>query len=169
MDDWTPVPLPQKVPTPGMTPQPNRSARDQADARNAPGPSPRSPFSSPVSPQIGKMSFDVSQHIGLDPVFCENEVDTYVSIFECIAMTLNWPNIFGHCYFNVSLGKAQEVCSALALEQSLNYDTVKVTVLRAYEFVPETYGQNFRKLTKSASQTHMELAHEKASRVFNFD
>lgn len=36
-------------------------------------------------------------------------------------------------------GKAQEVCSALPIESSLDYDTIKVAVLRVYELVPEAY------------------------------
>ncbi len=30
-------------------------------------------------------------------------------------------------------GKAQEVCAALSLEDSLDYDVVKAAILRAYE------------------------------------
>ncbi|XP_072557069.1 uncharacterized protein [Paramormyrops kingsleyae] len=179
MGDQKPMPLPRKAPTPGTPPPAARSARDQADAQDAPRPRPRSPLSSPVSPEIGRSSFDVSRHIGLVPVFRENEVDAYFSIFERIAMTLNWPKHLWSLLLQCKLvGKAQEVCSALALEQSLDYDIVKATVLRAYELVPEAYRQNFRNLPKSASQTYVEFAREKAvlfdkwcgaSGVFTFD
>jgi hypothetical protein len=40
--------------------------------------------------------------------------------------------------------KAQEVVAALSLEDSLHYDTVKTTVLWAYELVPEAFRQRFR-------------------------
>ncbi|KAI5630203.1 hypothetical protein C0J50_10348, partial [Silurus asotus] len=58
-------------------------------------------------------------------------------------------------------GEAQEACCALTLEQSLDYATVKATVLRAYERVPKAYRQNFRNTVKSASQTYVEFAREK--------
>lgn len=39
------------------------------------------------------------------------------------------------------VGKAQEVCALLSIEDSLEYEIVKSTVLRAYELVPEAYRQ----------------------------
>lgn len=59
------------------------------------------------------------------------------------------------------MGKAQEVCSALPIEQSLNYDVVKQAVLRAYELVPEAYRQRFRAHKKADKQTFVEFAREK--------
>ncbi len=61
------------------------------------------------------------------------------------------------------MGKAQEVCSALTLEQSLDYDVMKSAVLRAYELVPEAYRQKFRKHVKTSSQTFGEFAREKTN------
>ncbi len=58
-------------------------------------------------------------------------------------------------------GKAQEVYSALSLEQSGEYDVVKSAVLHAYELVPEAYRQKFRNLTKVDECTHVEFAREK--------
>lgn len=58
-------------------------------------------------------------------------------------------------------GKAQEVCSALPVEQSLDYDVVKQTVLRAYELVPEAYRQRFRAHKKADKQTFVEFARDK--------
>ncbi len=46
------------------------------------------------------------------------------------------------------MGKAQEVCAVLSLEDSLNYDVVKTAILRAYELVPEAYRQRFRNYIK---------------------
>jgi len=68
--------------------------------------------------------------------------------------------IFGLYCYNANLGKAQEVCSALTLEQSLDYDAVKMAVLRAYELVPEAYQQ---KLGNLPSQTFVEFAREKTT------
>ncbi|KAI2655642.1 Transposon Ty3-I Gag-Pol polyprotein [Labeo rohita] len=56
------------------------------------------------------------------------------------------------------VGKAQEVRSALPIEESLNYDLVKAAVLRVYELVPEAYRQKFRSYTKSAMQTFVGFA-----------
>lgn len=36
------------------------------------------------------------------------------------------------------------------------------TILRAYELVPKAYRQNFQKLGRSASQTHVQFAREKS-------
>lgn len=75
-------------------------------------------------------------------------------------------------------GKAQEVCSALSLEESLKYESVKSAILCAYELVPEAYRQRFRGYKKSAAQTFIEFAREKgilfdkwctASKVNDFD
>lgn len=61
------------------------------------------------------------------------------------------------------IGKAQEVCAALSVKQSLYYDIVKTTVLRAYESVPEVYRQKFRKCEKNVNQTYVEFVHEKGA------
>lgn len=53
------------------------------------------------------------------------------------------------------------MCPALPLEESVQYETVKNAILRAYELVPEHYGQRFRTMKKSAAQTYVEFAREK--------
>ncbi len=60
------------------------------------------------------------------------------------------------------MGKAQEVCTSLSIDESLNYDIVKATVLRAYELVPEAYRRKFRSCEKSANQKYFKLAREKS-------
>ena len=52
--------------------------------------------------------------------------------------------------------------SALSLGQSSDYETFKAAILQAYELVPEAYRQQFRKLRKTESQSHVELAREQA-------
>ncbi len=45
-------------------------------------------------PQRGfqvSQGFDISRQIVLVPLFRESEVDTYFSVFERIATTLQWP------------------------------------------------------------------------------
>ncbi|XP_067261173.1 uncharacterized protein [Chanodichthys erythropterus] len=107
-------------------------------------------------------TLDVSKHISLVPQFRESEVDSYFNVFERIASALNWPRDVWPLLLQCKLtGKAQEVCAALTLEDSLNYDVVKTTILRAYELVPEAYRQRFRTHKKSTSQTFVEFAREK--------
>ncbi len=51
-------------------------------------------------------------------------------MFERIATTLQWPrNVWPLLLQCKLVGKAQEVCSALTLEQSLDYDAMKNAVL----------------------------------------
>lgn len=60
-------------------------------------------------------------------------------------------------------GKAQEVCAALSVEDSINYEVVKGAILHVYELVPEAYRQRFREFRKPASQTFVEFAREKST------
>ncbi len=107
-------------------------------------------------------SVDVSKYITLVPPFRETEVDSYFIAFERIAVTLHWPKELWSLLLQCKLaGKAQEVCTALPIEQSLNYDTVKSAVLRAYKLVPEAYRQKFRNHQKITSQTFGEFVRDK--------
>lgn len=107
-------------------------------------------------------SFDVSRYIRLVPPFREAEVDSYFVAFERIASKLKWPKEMWALLLQCSLtGKAQEVCSALPIEGSLDYETVKSAVLRAYELVPEAYRQKFRGHMKTVKQTFVEFVREK--------
>ncbi len=108
--------------------------------------------------------FDVSRYIKLVPKFREAEVDSYFITFERVAVKLRWPKDMWALLLQCNLeGKAQEVCSSLPIEQSLDYDVVKTAVLRAYELVPEAYRQKFRDYGKSAKKTFVEIAREKGN------
>ena len=100
------------------------------------------PQASPASPPVH--GFDVSKNIRLVPPFSEKEVDKYFTHFERVATTLNWPRemwpLLLQCVFT---GKAQEVLSALSMDQAKQYDTVRDSILHAYELVPEAYRQKF--------------------------
>lgn len=140
-----PVPLPRSLNLSASSPLSTHSATPQ-DAHDA------------------EMSanFDVSRYLKLVPPFRESAVDAYFVTFERIAMKLQWPKDVCALLWQCSLsGKAQEVSSALPLEQSLDYDVVKASVLRAYELVPEAYRQKFRSHAKTAKQTYVEFAREK--------
>lgn len=78
-------------------------------------------------------------------------------------MSFRWPKECWALLLQCRLmGKALEVFSTLSLEDSLNYDAVKLAILRAYELVPEAYRQKFRGHKKNSSQTFVEFSREKA-------
>ncbi|XP_049340179.1 uncharacterized protein LOC125804771 [Astyanax mexicanus] len=115
-------------------------------------------------PTTRSAEFDISKHISLVPPFRESEVDSYFTAFERVASTLHWPKDMWPLLLQCKLvGKAQEVCSSLTVEQSLEYDTIKASVLRAYELVPEAYRQRYRSHQKSRDQTFVEFAREKTA------
>ena len=60
------------------------------------------------------------------------------------------------------MGKAQEVCASLSIEDSLDYKVLKKTVLQAYELVPEAYRQKIRNSEKTANQTYVEFVGDKS-------
>ncbi|KAL4009738.1 hypothetical protein ACER0C_003590 [Sarotherodon galilaeus] len=115
-------------------------------------------------PKVSPERFDVSKHIALVPTFRETEVDSYFNTFEKVATALNWPRDMWPILLKCKLeGKAQEVVASLSLEQSMKYEVLKDTIVRAYELVPEAYRQKFRNHKKSSSQTYVEFAHEKGA------
>lgn len=133
-------------------------------ARHTPVPPVQSVHNAALSTVSGSSgsTFDVSKHISLVPQFREAEVDSYFNVFERIATALQWTRDVWPLLLQCRLtGKAQEVCAALSLEDSLDYDVVKTAILRAYELVPEAYRQRFRGHKKSSAQTYVEFAREK--------
>uniref|UniRef100_A0A3B1IMD5 Gypsy retrotransposon integrase-like protein 1 n=1 Tax=Astyanax mexicanus TaxID=7994 RepID=A0A3B1IMD5_ASTMX len=111
-----------------------------------------------------RSDFDVSRQIRLVPHFRESEVDSYFEAFERVANSLSWPKSVWPLLLQCRLtGKALDVFSALPIEKSLEYDSVKTAVLQAYELVPEAYRQHFRAHLKTANQTFVEFAREKAA------
>ena len=106
--------------------------------------------------------FDVTKHIRLVPPFQEKEVDKYFLHFEKVAENLKWPKEHWTLLLrSVVIGKAREIYTQLSLEQSSDYDKVKELILKAYELVPETYRQKFRKCRKENDQPHVEFARTK--------
>ena len=117
--------------------------------------------SKPLPLDSGK-SFDVTKHIRLVPPFQEKEVDKYFLHFEKVAENLKWPREHWTLLLqSVVIGKAREIYTQLSLEQSSDYDKVKVLNLKAYELVPEAYRQKFRDCRKEPNQTHVEFARTK--------
>ncbi len=84
--------------------------------------------------------------------FHEKEVEAYFQAFEHIASALKWPSEVWSLMLQCKLtGKTQEVCASLPLEESVQYETVKNVILRAYELVPEHYRQRFLSTKRSVS------------------
>ncbi len=118
---------------------------------------------------VAPTHFDVAKNIAIVPPFHEKEVEAYFQTFECIASALKWPTEVWALMLQCKLtGKAQEVCASLSLEESVQYDAVKIAILRAYELVPEHYRQRFRTTKKSASQTYVEFAREKCTLFYRW-
>ena len=57
--------------------------------------------------------------------------------------------------------KAREIYTQLSREQRSDYDKIEEFILKAYELVPEAYGQKFRNCRKEKDQTHVEFARTK--------
>lgn len=84
-----------------------------------PVPLPRSRPPSSSVPDVSQSEFDVGKNL---PPFREAEVDSYFVAFEGVAEKLNWPKNMRALLLQCNLvGKAQEVCSALSVEESLDY------------------------------------------------
>lgn len=114
-------------------------------SRPIPSPCARPSVSSPVMPMLdsaqtlnrsssdssseSQSDFDVSKYIRLVPPFRETEMDSYFIAFERVAAKLRWPKDMWALLLQCNLsGKAQEVTAALPIEQSLDYDAIKMAV-----------------------------------------
>ncbi|KAJ8047109.1 hypothetical protein HOLleu_06013 [Holothuria leucospilota] len=106
--------------------------------------------------------FDVSKHVKFVPKFQEDNVEKFFNHFEKLGEQLKWPKDKWSILIQSNFtGKAQEVYSALSIEDSMDYDKVKKAILQAYELVPEAYRQKFRKYRKADTQTYVEFAYQK--------
>lgn len=80
-----------------------------------------------------------------------------------MAIALLWPKDVWAILLQCKLvGKAQEACFSLSLEDSLVYENVKVAILRVYELVPEAsvlYFYVFK--TKAAGSRQQNLSKSK--------
>ena len=102
------------------------------------------------------------RNIKLVPKFNEKDVEKFFLHFEKLAESMGWSkSIWTVLLQSVLIGKAQEVYSALSVEQSTDYDVVKNTIMQAYELVPEAYRQKFRSRQKGVGETYVEFAREK--------
>uniref|UniRef100_UPI0035902877 trichohyalin-like isoform X1 n=1 Tax=Myxine glutinosa TaxID=7769 RepID=UPI0035902877 len=107
-------------------------------------------------------TWDVGRHVRLVPPFSEKEVAKFFPHFEKVARQLNWPEeTWTILVQSVLVGKAQEIYSALPMDQCADYEVLKKHILKAYELVPEAYRQKFRNARKRESETHVEFARVK--------
>lgn len=142
--------------------QPIPFPRTKTSSVSSPTLTATSPLAEGHSDVSTTVRFDPSRYIKLVPPFREAEVDSYFVTFERVAGKLGWPKEMWALLLQCSLtGKAQEVCSALPIESSLDYDIIKAAVLRAFELVPEADRQKFRRHMKTARQSYVEFAREK--------
>lgn len=115
-------------------------SRQETLASSAPADTGMSSASSPLE------ELENDSHISLVPTFRETEVGAYFNTFERIASALHWPHGYWPLLVQCNIsGKALSVVAALLVEDSLNYNLVKVTILRAYELAPEARRQKFSK------------------------
>uniref|UniRef100_UPI00358F845E uncharacterized protein isoform X1 n=1 Tax=Myxine glutinosa TaxID=7769 RepID=UPI00358F845E len=107
-------------------------------------------------------TWEVGRHVRLVPPFSEKEVTQFFPHFEKVARQLNWPEeAWTILVQSVLVGKAQEIYSALPMDQCADYEVLKNHILKAYELVPEAYRQKFRNARKRESETHVEFARVK--------
>ena len=76
----------------------------------------------------------MSKHVKFVPSFSETEVDKFILHFKKVAQKLKWPRESWTLLLQSGLvGKARGVYSALSVEESSQYDTVKMSILKGYE------------------------------------
>lgn len=120
------------------------------------------PAAAAYSESVVIYTFDVAKNIAIVPPFREKEVEAYFQTFEQIASALKWPTEVWALMLQCKLtGRAQEVCASLSLEESVQYDAMKIVILWAYDLVLEHYRQQIHSTKKSASQTYVGFACEK--------
>ncbi|KAK3869581.1 hypothetical protein Pcinc_025105 [Petrolisthes cinctipes] len=96
------------------------------------------------------------------PCFDEGQPETFFSQFEKNAAIHRWPpGTWAVLLSNVFTGEAQRAYAGLSVDESLDYATVKSTILRVYKRVPAYYRKIFRTSQKRANQTCVEFYREK--------
>jgi len=89
----------------------------------------------------------------------EHDIETYLIMFEKTARMNSWPQDKWAAILQTQLrGKALKVFTELRDSDCQDFSTLKKSLLTAYEFCPEVYRQKFRKLSKTASETHSDFA-----------
>ena len=111
--------------------------------------------------------FDPSRACKLVPPFKEQDIDQYFTHVEKVASNLEWPKeSWTSLLQTVFTGKARQAYNDLSDEKSKDYETVKQTVLKVYELIPEAYRLKFRARKMSEGETHVEFVRNK-ERLFD--
>ena len=114
------------------------------------------------SPTFAHEHVDITKYARLVPLFNEQQVDSYFNSFEKVAIINSWPkDKWVALLQGVLTGTARNVFDSLSVEDSLDYDLVKDSILKAYERIPEFYRQQFRSYRKQVNQTYVEFSMEK--------
>ena len=93
------------------------------------------------------------------PKFDPSDVDLFFISFER-ALTINkvpteyWPAVLNAIVF----GKAQRVLTSLSLEELLDYQLVKTTLLSAFDVCAEVFRKRFRGITKGNNDSFAEFS-----------
>lgn len=104
----------------------------------------------------------VSQGNKFVPPFDEEHPETFFTQFEKNAVIHKWPQVtWAALLSNVFTGEAKRVYVGLTVTESLDYTTVKNTVLKVYKRVPAHYRKVFRTSQKQPNQTCVEFFREK--------
>ena len=108
--------------------------------------------------------FEVAQQVKLVPPFDDTDVTGYFNSFEKVAENLRWPRdkwtVLLQSVLKGSTYRCQAVYTALSVSQSRDYETVKDTILKAYEVVPEAYRLKFKNSYKEPGITHVEYMND---------
>ena len=94
------------------------------------------------------------------PKYVEGEdIEVFLMTFEKLAIANKWDKaIWAPRLAAVLTGKAQEAYSRLSLEDSQDYETIKVAILKKYELSAETYQRKFITCKKMSGDSHREWA-----------
>ena len=104
--------------------------------------------------------FDVSKQAKLIPDFVEKDPAEFFIQFEKLSSTLKWPKDYWPVLVQSGLkGKGLSAYLALSEVECKSYDTVKESILQAYQITAEYYRTKFRNSRKSFNESYIEFAH----------
>lgn len=105
--------------------------------------------------------FDLGKNASLIGHFDEKDPDLFFTQFEKLATSLNWRVEYWTVLVQSKfIGKARKIYTSLSAADCKDYQTVKNSVLKAYDQVAETYREKFRNLYKGKIFTRVEFADE---------
>ena len=113
------------------------------------------------SKTFAEPQFDISKQIRFVLPFQEKEVDKYFLHFEKIATSLDWTLLFQ----SVLIGKAHEVYSSMSVEQSAQYELVKITIIRHTNWCPSRTINTFLVVKRKKHRLLQSLLERKKLRV----